>query len=138
MRTLSNFCTAVVVKAGAGCSMCQSPLTFTAMSTPMMMVQLVGIVVLSLSLSFLAAGPAVAFAVLGMGLMQGMFGIISAATWPRFFGRTHLGAISGLTPCFFWIRVSFAAGPMRSVDFPPGSRLDRECLIVEAQFDEPQ
>lgn len=29
--------------------------------------------------------------------MQGMLGIISAATWPRFYGRTHLGAISGFS-----------------------------------------
>ena len=35
--------------------------------------------------------------VLGIGLMQGMFGIISAVTWPRFYGRTHLGAISGFS-----------------------------------------
>lgn len=61
------------------------------------MVQLVGIVLLSLSLSFLAAGPSVVLVVLGMGLMQGMFGIISGVTWPRFYGRTHLGAISGFS-----------------------------------------
>tara|TARA_R110002073_G_scaffold336522_1_gene534673 strand:- start:1393 stop:2736 length:1344 start_codon:yes stop_codon:yes gene_type:complete len=61
------------------------------------MVQLVGIVMLSLSLSFLSPGPAVVFVVLGMGLMQGMFGIISGVTWPRFYGRTHLGAISGFS-----------------------------------------
>ncbi len=61
------------------------------------MVQLVGIMILSLSLSFLDARPSVIFVVLGMGLMQGMFGIISAVTWPRFYGRTHLGAISGFS-----------------------------------------
>ena len=61
------------------------------------MVQLVGIIMLSLSLSFLEVGPSVIFVVLGMGLMQGMFGIISAVTWPRFYGRTHLGAISGFS-----------------------------------------
>lgn len=61
------------------------------------MVQLVGIMILSLSLSFLDDGPSVIFVVLGMGLMQGMFGIISAVTWPRFYGRTHLGAISGFS-----------------------------------------
>lgn len=61
------------------------------------MVQLVGIMMLSLSLSFLGARPSVIFVVLGMGLMQGMFGIISAVTWPRFYGRTHLGAISGFS-----------------------------------------
>ncbi|SMP59534.1 Sugar phosphate permease [Neorhodopirellula lusitana] len=61
------------------------------------MVQLVGILTLSLSLSFLDSGPSLVFVVLGMGLMQGMFGIISAATWPRFYGRAHLGAISGFS-----------------------------------------
>lgn len=61
------------------------------------MVQLAGIVMLSLSLSFLAPGPALVFVVLGMGLMQGMFGIISGVTWPRFYGRQHLGAISGFS-----------------------------------------
>ncbi|MFG0261443.1 MAG: MFS transporter [Novipirellula sp. JB048] len=61
------------------------------------MVQLVGIMVLSLSLSFLNANASVVLVVLGMGLMQGMFGIISAVTWPRFYGRTHLGAISGFS-----------------------------------------
>ncbi|QDS94529.1 Major Facilitator Superfamily protein [Roseimaritima multifibrata] len=61
------------------------------------MVQLVGILTLSLSLSFLQSGPTVYLVVLGMGLMQGMFGIISAATWPRFYGRKHLGAISGFS-----------------------------------------
>ena len=61
------------------------------------MVQLVGIMLLSLSLSFLDARPSVVFVVLGMGLMQGMFGIISGVTWPRFYGRTHLGAISGFS-----------------------------------------
>ncbi len=61
------------------------------------MVQLVGIMMLSLSLSFLGARTSVVFVVLGMGLMQGMFGIISSVTWPRFYGRTHLGAISGFS-----------------------------------------
>ncbi|WP_148080117.1 MFS transporter [Roseimaritima ulvae] len=61
------------------------------------MVQLVGILVLSLSLSFLNPGTAVVFVVLGMGLMQGLFGIISGVTWPRFYGRQHLGAISGFS-----------------------------------------
>lgn len=61
------------------------------------MVQLVGIMMLSLSLSFLGAKPSVMFVVFGMGLMQGMFGIISAVTWPRFYGRSHLGAISGFS-----------------------------------------
>ncbi len=61
------------------------------------MVQLAGVIVLSLSLTFLEARTSIIFLVLGMGLMQGMFGIISAVTWPRFYGRTHLGVISGFS-----------------------------------------
>ncbi len=61
------------------------------------MVQTAGSLLLSISLSFLDAKGAIIFAVLGMGLMQGMFGIISGVTWPRFYGRTHLGAISGFS-----------------------------------------
>ncbi|MCM2375062.1 MFS transporter [Aporhodopirellula aestuarii] len=61
------------------------------------MVQSTGSLMLALSLSFLDASLSVVFVVLGMGLMQGMFGIISGVTWPRFFGRMHLGAISGFS-----------------------------------------
>lgn len=59
------------------------------------MFQLAGIVVLSLSIAFLTEGAPVIFVILGHGMMQGMFGITSSVTWPRFFGREHLGAISG-------------------------------------------
>lgn len=31
-----------------------------------------------------------------LGVMGGLFGCLSVVTWPRFFGRKHLGAISGL------------------------------------------
>lgn len=73
------------------------------------MVQLVGVMVLSLSLSFLGGWASVAFVALGMGLMQGMFGIISAVTWPRFYGRTHLGAISGFSTAI--VVAGTAVGP---------------------------
>jgi len=36
------------------------------------------------------------FVIIGLGLSGGMFGIISGTVWPRFFGRKHLGAISGV------------------------------------------
>lgn len=60
------------------------------------MIQLAGIIVLSLSIAWLSEGIPVLFAILGHGMMQGMFGITSNVTWPRFFGRAHLGAVSGL------------------------------------------
>ncbi|MCZ6675464.1 MAG: MFS transporter [Verrucomicrobia bacterium] len=36
------------------------------------------------------------FFVLGMGITNGAFANLSGNIWPRFFGRTHLGAIHGL------------------------------------------
>jgi sugar phosphate permease len=62
----------------------------------LVMVQLLGMIVLSLGLVLLRSGQPVFLVILGHGMMQGMFGITSNITWPRFFGRKHLGAISGL------------------------------------------
>lgn len=36
------------------------------------------------------------YLILGLGLSSGTFGILSGMVWPRFFGRKHLGAISGV------------------------------------------
>lgn len=57
--------------------------------------QLTGIIILGISIHFLQPGAFVLIAILGQGITQGMFGILSNVTWPRFFGRKHLGAISG-------------------------------------------
>ncbi|RUT79137.1 MFS transporter [Ancylomarina longa] len=35
--------------------------------------------------------------ILGNGIMGGLFSVLAAISWPRFFGRQHLGAISGLS-----------------------------------------
>ncbi len=59
-------------------------------------VQAAGIVVLSLGMVFLSDGPSVVVLIVGQGTVQGMFGVTSNITWPRFFGRRHLGAVSGL------------------------------------------
>ncbi len=34
--------------------------------------------------------------VVGNGICGGLFGVLSAFTWPKYFGREHLGAVSGL------------------------------------------
>lgn len=47
-------------------------------------------------LSHLKPGWPVAMIVAGNGLSTGIFGLLSAVTWANFFGRRHLGAISGL------------------------------------------
>lgn len=57
--------------------------------------QLAGLVLLTLSVAFLRPGILVVTAIVGQGIMQGMFSILSTVTWPRFFGRRHLGAVSG-------------------------------------------
>jgi len=59
------------------------------------MVQMAGIVVLSLALATLTETRSMLLVIIGIGMMQGMFGITSSLAWPRFFGRQHLGAISG-------------------------------------------
>ena len=43
----------------------------------------------------LKAGPGYYLIVIGSGIMGGLFSVLSTITWPRFFGRKHLGAISG-------------------------------------------
>lgn len=43
------------------------------------------------------------------GVAGGLFGLLLALTWPRFFGRAHLGAISGFQ--LSWTVVGSAIGP---------------------------
>lgn len=47
--------------------------------------------------------------IFGNGVMNGMFGVLSAVTWPRFFGLKHLGAISGYS--MGWMVIGSAVGP---------------------------
>jgi sugar phosphate permease len=61
----------------------------------LLMVQIAGIIVASGAILFFGPGMPVVLLIVGQGMAQGMVGIVSAITWPRFFGRQHLGAISG-------------------------------------------
>ncbi|MDA3812265.1 MAG: MFS transporter [Spirochaetaceae bacterium] len=36
----------------------------------------------------------------GMGIAGGLFGVLTSVTWPKLYGREHLGAISGLAMSF--------------------------------------
>ena len=38
--------------------------------------------------------------IIGMGTASGFFGVITTVTWPKIYGREHLGAISGLAMSF--------------------------------------
>ena len=46
-------------------------------------------------ISLLAPGWAIALIILGGGVTGGLFGVLMSVTWPRYYGREHLGAISG-------------------------------------------
>lgn len=60
-------------------------------------------------LLLLEHGPGYEMIILGNALSQAMFGLLLAITWPHFFGRTHLGAITGFQRSW---TVSFSAlGP---------------------------
>jgi cyanate permease len=60
------------------------------------MVQTAGAALLSAGVLFLEHDWAVFLVIGGIGLSQGMMGITGNITWPRYFGRLHLGAVSGL------------------------------------------
>jgi len=60
----------------------------------------------------LAAGEAAWapwLAAVGLGASGGCFGTLSGQVWPRFFGRRHLGAISGMF--MSWTMAASAVGP---------------------------
>jgi len=57
----------------------------------------------------LGHGPGYGMIILGNALSQAMFGLLLAITWPHFFGKAHLGAITGFQRSW---TVSFSAlGP---------------------------
>lgn len=59
--------------------------------------QLTGIMISSLALINLSEIPAsYYFLIFGNGMVGGLSGVLTNVSWPRFFGLTHLGAISGL------------------------------------------
>lgn len=66
----------------------------------------------------LRSGPTYWYVCANYGIACGLFGILMAITWPRYFGREHLGAISGL--CMTLMVVFSAVGPSffgRSLQF---------------------
>ncbi|AKJ64047.1 MFS transporter [Kiritimatiella glycovorans] len=58
--------------------------------------ELVGLGLSTAALAILEPGWPVIMLIVGNGIMGGVFGVLIGVTWPRLFGRTHLGAIAGL------------------------------------------
>ena len=63
----------------------------------LLMAMLSGIIIANLSLCWLAPGITVITLIFGNGIGAGLFGVIGNVTFPRFYGREHLGAINGFT-----------------------------------------
>jgi hypothetical protein len=63
-------------------------------------IELLGVLLMCLGVWGLSAGWGRNAIIAGNGIASGLFGTLSAVAWPGFFGRTHLGAISGLNMAF--------------------------------------
>ncbi|MFP4367321.1 MAG: MFS transporter [Bacteroidales bacterium] len=75
-----------------------------------LLLQLFGILISMFALVFLDRSDTMRWMLIaGNGIMQGMFGVLSAVVWPRFFGLKHLGAISGYA--MGWMVIGSALGP---------------------------
>ncbi|MBN1116568.1 MAG: MFS transporter [Bacteroidales bacterium] len=68
-----------------------------------------GGVIGTLGLIFLGGAFGVYVLVAGLGITSGMFAVLIAVAWPRFFGRKHLGEVAGKTMSM--IVLASALGP---------------------------
>jgi cyanate permease len=62
------------------------------------------------ALTMLSPGWPIRFIILFGGTGNGLFGVLMSIVWPRYYGREHLGAISGL--CMTLMVIASAVGPL--------------------------
>ena len=60
----------------------------------------IGMFLAAAAIAFPFNGWANILLITGMGISGGLFGVITSITWPKLYGREHLGAISGLAMSF--------------------------------------
>jgi MFS family permease len=65
-------------------------------------------VIASLGLLFLSNLLGVYLLIIGLGVFSGLFAVVNAVTWPRFYGRKYLGAITGKVMSFLVIASAIA------------------------------
>jgi MFS family permease len=75
----------------------------------LLIVQLVGMLLSMIGLTFLKAGFRLYLIIAGNGIAGGLFGVLSIITWPRFYGTKFIGEISGFS--MSWIVAGSAIGP---------------------------
>jgi MFS family permease len=71
--------------------------------------KLIGVGIFSLAIMLLYSYFTVLLLIAGYGLMSGLFGLLQTVSWPKLFGRAHLGAISGFA--WAWVIAGSAIGP---------------------------
>ncbi len=100
------------------------PMSFISVSTSMvfntlsdmmrlkhiLFIMIAGGILASLGLSLLHLNIGYYMLIVGAGILGGLFAVLAAVTWPRFYGRKHLGAISGVS--MQMIVFSSALGPL--------------------------
>jgi hypothetical protein len=62
----------------------------------------------SLGLLLLSTSIGIPLLIGGIGSLGGFFAVLNAIAWPRFYGRTHLGAITGRVMSFLILASAFA------------------------------
>lgn len=69
---------------------------------------LLGGVLSSLGFLLLSTSVGVPFLIAGFGIMGGFFAVLNAVAWPRFYGRTYLGSITGKVMSFLILASALA------------------------------
>lgn len=69
---------------------------------------LLGGLLASLGFLLLSTPVGVPFLIAGFGTMGGFFAVLNAVAWPRFYGRTHLGSITGKVMSFLILASALA------------------------------
>ncbi|GAA3626326.1 MFS transporter [Flavivirga jejuensis] len=65
-------------------------------------------VLASLGLIFLSNSIGVYLLIIGLGVYSGLFAVVNAVTWPRFYGRKYLGSITGKIMSFLVVASAIA------------------------------
>lgn len=71
-------------------------------------IQIIGGFFAAIGFLFLAEPFGLYLLIAGMGILGGFFSILNAVAWPRFFGRKHLGAITGKIMSFLVLASAIA------------------------------
>lgn len=69
---------------------------------------ILGGIVASIGFLYLPTTAGIPLLVIGFGMMSGFFAVLNTIAWPRFYGRDHLGAITGKVMSFLILASALA------------------------------